>query len=121
MVRCQITSEKKNIIDMITDDSNMETSESEKALSESTLKLVDEFILAKNFSKKQIKAMSILGAVSPTMKEIIQEWIFNMKHLKGKYSNDLKGLLKTSFNGLANITRTEKEGFLSNLLHRDKM
>jgi hypothetical protein len=111
----------ESIQDLITETSDKEISDSEKALSEATLTLVKEFVLAKNFSKKQIKAMSILSSVSETMRDIILEWIINMKHLKGKYSQDLKSLLKTSFNGLANITTKEKEGFFSNLLHRDKI
>jgi hypothetical protein len=88
---------------------------SEKVLSESLTILVREFTLAKDFSKKKIKAMSMLRTNS-IFKELIDDWIENMKHDNGKYRKDCKKLIKNGFEGLSNIIKTEKEGFLMSKL-----
>lgn len=101
----------KDLESAIIDVDNKKDSISEKVLSESLTILVNEFTKAKDFNKRQIKAMSMLRTNS-IFKELIDDWIENMKHKSGAYRKDCKKLIKNGFEGLSNIIKTEKEGFL---------
>lgn len=104
----------------ITDYNDNENSDSEKALSESIKTLTNELILAKKISKRHAKALYLLCAVSPEIKDITKEWIENLKHVKGNYQKIVKELLRDGYKGLSSIVKTEKEGFLSNIMNRNR-
>lgn len=112
-------SKQKDLDYMVRNIEQINSSDSEKALSDAIDKLVKEFSIAKNFNKRQIKAMSLLQT-NRVCREIIVYWINNMKHLKGNYRKSCEKLLKEGFRSLGNIIKTEKEGFLSNLFHRNR-
>ena len=107
----------KDLDYVIRDSNEKETSDSERVLSQSLQFLVEQFAKSKNFSKRQIKAMSLLRTNS-IFAEIIDDWIENMKHNKGKFRKECKQLIKNGFEGISNIIKTEKEGLLHNAINR---